>query len=72
MYNKHMDAKKLGKKIKLLRIELDLHQEQLAEKIKSNQKSISRFENGESIPSLQTLEKLAKALKKPPSYFIDN
>ncbi len=67
-----MDAKKLGKKIKISRIELDLHQKQLADKIKSNQKSISRFENGESIPSLETLMKLAKVLKKPASYFIDD
>ena len=67
-----MDAKKLGKKIKIARVELDLNQTQLADKIKAKQKSISRYENGASLPSLDTLVKIAKALKKQPSYFIDD
>lgn len=66
-----MDPHKLGKKIKLARVELDLTQTDLAEKTGSLQKSISRYENGEAMPSLATLEKLAKALKKPMGYFID-
>lgn len=41
-----MDAKKLGKKIKLARAELDLTQTQLARKIGAKQKSISRYEAG--------------------------
>ena len=36
-----MDPKKLGKKIKLARIELDLNQTDLADKIGAQQKSIS-------------------------------
>ena len=67
-----MDAKKLGKKIKVARVEQDLNQTQLADKIKGKQKSISRYENGESLPALDTLVKIAKILKKPPSYFIDD
>jgi transcriptional regulator with XRE-family HTH domain len=66
-----MDAKKLGKKIKVARVELDLNQSELAEKIRAKQKSISRYENGLSIPSIKTLVKIAKVLKKPASYFID-
>ena len=66
-----MDAKKLGKKIKLARIELDLNQTQLANKINAKQKSISRYETGISLPSLATLMKIAKALKKQTSYFLD-
>lgn len=66
-----MDPQKLGKKIKIARVELDLTQTDLAEKTGSLQKSISRYENGEAIPSLATLEKLAKALKKPVSYFME-
>jgi DNA-binding XRE family transcriptional regulator len=66
-----MDAKKLGKKIKLARIELDLNQTDLADKIKARQKSISRYETGASLPSLETLVKIAKVLKKPASYFLD-
>ena len=66
-----MDSKKLGKKIKLARIELDMTQGDLAEAIGSLQKSISRYETGSTIPSLETLEKIAKTLKKPFRYFLD-
>jgi transcriptional regulator with XRE-family HTH domain len=59
-----MDPKKLGRKIKLGRVELDLTQTQLAEKINSKQKSISRYEIGASLPSIKTLAKTAKVLKK--------
>lgn len=66
-----MDIKKLGKKIKLARVELDLTQTQLAEKINAKQKSISRYETGASLPSIETLIKIAKVLKKTAGYFID-
>jgi len=67
-----MDAKKLGKKIKLARIELDLNQTQFAEKINAKQKSISRYETGASMPSIATLVKIAKVLKKQAGYFLDD
>ena len=66
-----MDTKKLGKNIKLARVEADLNQTQLAQKIRANQKSISRYETGASLPSLGTLVKIAKALKKPIRYFLN-
>ena len=66
-----MDVKKLGKKIKLARIELDLTQTQLAQRINSKQKSISRYETSASLPSIKTLVKIAKILKKPAGYFLD-
>ena len=66
-----MDAKKLGKKIKLARIELDMNQTDLANKIKAKQKSISRYETGLSMPSIETLVKIAKALKREPAYFLE-
>lgn len=67
-----MDAKKLGKKIKLARIEHDMTQSQLASAIGSMQKSISKYETGMSLPSLETLEKIARVLKKPFGYFLDD
>lgn len=67
-----MDAKKLGKKIKLARIELDLNQTDLAKRIGAKQKSISRYENGLSVPTIETIIKIAKVLKKPVGYFIEN
>jgi len=66
-----MNAKKLGKRIKLARIEMDLNQTQLADKIKAKQKSISRYETGASMPSIETLVKIAKVLKKPAGYFLE-
>ncbi len=61
----------LGKRIKLARVECDMTQSDLAEKISMKQKSISRFESGESIPSLKTLGKIVKATGKSYSYFLD-
>jgi transcriptional regulator with XRE-family HTH domain len=66
-----MDKKKLGKRIKLARVEKDLNQDQLAELIKAKQKSISRYETGTAVPSLETLMKIAKALNKSAAYFLD-
>ncbi len=66
-----MDIKKIGKKIKLARVEQDLTQSQLAKKIKAKQKSISRYETGASMPSIETLLKIAKVLKKPAGYFLE-
>ena len=66
-----MDTRKLGKKIKLARVEADLTQTQLALKINAKQKSISRYETGASLPSLETLVKIAKVLKKPIGYFLN-
>ena len=66
-----MDRKNLGKKIKLARIELDLNQTQLAKKINAKQKSISRYETGISLPSIETLVKIAKVLKKPAGHFLE-
>ena len=66
-----MDAKKLGKKIKLARVEADMTQGDLAEATGILQKSISRYETGIALPTLETLERLAKALKKPFGYFLD-
>jgi transcriptional regulator with XRE-family HTH domain len=68
---KQMDSKKLGKKIKLGRIELDLTQTQLAEKTNGKQKSISGYETRATLPSIRTLIKITKILKKPASHFLD-
>jgi transcriptional regulator with XRE-family HTH domain len=36
-----------------------------------NRNSLSRYETGASLPSIETLVKLAKTLKKPVGYFLD-
>ncbi|MBU4245917.1 MAG: helix-turn-helix domain-containing protein [Nanoarchaeota archaeon] len=35
------------------------------------QKSISRYETGATMPSIETLIKIAKVLKKPAGYFLE-
>ncbi len=52
----------LGARIKELRKARQLSQEQLSEKINIDSKHLSRIEVGKSYPSLDTLEKIAKAL----------
>jgi transcriptional regulator with XRE-family HTH domain len=54
---------KLGKKMRELRKNQGLSQEQLSFTAKIDRSYISEIENGLRNPSLQTLEKLAKALK---------
>jgi transcriptional regulator with XRE-family HTH domain len=66
-----MDAKKLGKRIRLARVEADLTQTELANEIRAKQKSISRYETGASVPTIDTLMKIANALKRPSSYFLE-
>ena len=65
-----MNLRNLGKKIKISRIEQDLNQTDFAKKIGANQKSVSRYENGLSVPTLETMAKIAKVLKKPVDYFL--
>ena len=65
-----MDAKKLGKKIKIARIEKDMSQEQLAEAIQIKQKSISRYETGSAIPPLEAMQKMSIVLNKSFEYFL--
>jgi len=68
---KRIEVRKFGKNIKLARTELDLTQTQLAQRINAKQKSISRYETGASSPSIKTLVKIAKVLKKPAGHFLD-
>ena len=68
---KRTEVRKFGKNIKLARIELDLTQIQLAQKINAKQKSISRYETGASLPSLKSLVRIAEILNKPAGYFLE-
>lgn len=54
--------RKLGKRIQKLRKKVSLTQEQLAEKVKLSSKFIQFIENGNRIPSLKTVYKIARAL----------
>lgn len=67
-----MDIKKaLGKKIKEKRLNLDMTQEQLAEKIGISPKSLSQIELGNNFVSAQNLEAICMALNTEPKSLFD-
>lgn len=53
---------KIGIKVRLLRTKLRISQEKLAELANINKNSVGAIERGESKPTIDTLEKIAKAL----------
>lgn len=61
--------KVLGKKIQKRRKELDLTQEDVADKVGISRAYMGYIEQGRYAPSLEVLEKVAKALKSPISDF---
>lgn len=63
--------KKLGEKIKTLRKERKLTQEELAELAKVDPKSIIDIENGKRNPTFKTLGKIATALKVSPAFLLE-
>ncbi len=48
----------LGKKLKKIREDLDFSQKEFADKLETNQQSISRYEKDERQPSIEFLQKL--------------
>lgn len=60
------DAKKLlGQRIKVIRKQKHMTQEQLAEKVGVDARHISRLETGAHYPSMETLELIARELERP-------
>lgn len=57
--------KKIGLKVKLERTKMGLTQEKLAELANLNKNSVGAIERGESSPTIETLDRLAKALNIP-------
>ena len=58
MYN----LESTGLKIKEIRKRKKISQEKLAEMVSMNTRSILRLENAQNIPTIETLDKIAKAL----------
>lgn len=63
--------KRLGNKVAEFRLAHGLTQAQLAEKVDMSVETISRLERGVTIPSLKTLEHVAKTLKTPVGQFFE-
>lgn len=57
-----MNQEKIGKLIAKCRKEKNLTQEQLAEKLGISAKSVSRWENGKTLPDYAVIEDLTKLL----------
>ena len=57
-----MDQIKIGNYIRAKRKEMNLTQEQLAEKLNVTNKSISRWENGRTFPDLSLYQPLCNVL----------
>ena len=55
--------KKFGKKVKELRAKLGITQEQLGEKANLHYNYIGNIETGRQNPTLETIEKIAKAFE---------
>lgn len=63
------DSTCIGQKIKNVRMERRMTQRQLAEKINTEQQTISKYENGIHAVSRDILVRIAQVLDVPESYF---
>lgn len=61
----------LGKKVRRIRQELGLTQEQLGERASLHYTYIGQVERGTKLPSLKTLKKIASALNTDLDYFLE-
>lgn len=67
-----MNIKKhFGIKLRALREYYDLTQEEFAEKVNVDRRTIGRAENGENMPSSDNINKFADCCNVPISYFYD-
>ena len=64
--------KKIGKRIKQIRKEKGLSQQQFAAALDYEKSNASRLESGKINPKIGTLYKVAKVLNVTLSYLIDN
>lgn len=65
-----MKSSQLGNKIKNLRMEAGVSQEELAIKSQLSLRTIQRIENGETVPRGDSLKKISEALGFPISHLI--
>ncbi|GAA0223980.1 helix-turn-helix domain-containing protein [Metaclostridioides mangenotii] len=63
---------KLSKKIKFLRVENNMSQEKLAEVLDVSRQSISKYENGSSVPDYEKLTKIVKVFDVTYDYLLND
>jgi len=64
------DYKKIIERLKKARIEADLSQQAVADKLDKPQSYISKIESGERRLDVAEMKKLTQIYKKPASYFM--
>lgn len=65
-----MNTVKVGKNIRKARLEAGLTQQQVHKKSGIEMPRLSRYENGYILPTLETIEVLAKALRVDPKTLV--
>lgn len=66
------DALFSAKKLRIALAEMGANQAAIARKMGISRAQISHWTAGDNIPSLASLDKLAKAIGKPTNYFFEN
>lgn len=67
-----MDTHSIGMKIRQRRTELNMMQEQLAERVEISSTFMGLIERGEKAPSLETFVNIANALYTPADFLLED
>lgn len=62
---------RIGRRIKTLREKRSITQKELADRVMISPSSITRLESGETMVSVQTLQRIARSLMVPVGVFLD-
>ncbi|MGE0567618.1 MAG: pentapeptide repeat-containing protein [Bacteroidia bacterium] len=66
-----LNSKSIGSKITVARKKMSLSQAELAQKVSISPQAVGKWERGESMPDISTLNRLAEILKVDLNYFSD-
>lgn len=64
-----MNVNEFAKRLKEARTEAHMTQDELAKRLNMSKSTISMWENGNRIPSINAMIPLSKVLHRPPSFF---
>src|SRR5690606_27520707 len=67
-----LNSKTIGNKISTARKKTNLSQAELAQQVSISSQAVGKWERGESMPDITTLNRLAEIFKVDLNYFSDN
>src|SRR5215203_2929337 len=67
-----LNSKSIGNKIAEARKKINLSQAELAQQVSISPQAVGKWERGESMPDISTLNRLAEILKVDLNYFSDS